>query len=97
VREQTQATPRDEDFSTFQQIMYVSVQDMIDLTVDGDMHLSDSPEMHVDPELDKQSPDDNYQDSAHQRFGPGKKLHNWFPDSGASAHFTPVYADLINP
>jgi hypothetical protein len=97
VSEQTQATPRDEEFSTFQQIMYVSVQDMIDLTVDGDMHLSDRPKMHVDPELDKQSPDDNYQDSAHQRFGPGKKLHNWFPNSGASAHFTPVYADLINP
>jgi hypothetical protein len=52
---------------------------------------------YVDPELDKQSPDDDYQDSTHQRFGPGKKLHNWFPDSGASAHFTPVYADLINP
>jgi hypothetical protein len=53
--------------------------------------------MHVDPELDKQSPNDDYQDSDHQRFGPGKKLHNWFPDSGASAHFTPVFADLINP
>jgi hypothetical protein len=43
------------------------------------------------------SPNDDYQDSAHQRFGPGRKLYNWFPDSGASAHFTPVFKDLINP
>jgi hypothetical protein len=97
VTEQAPATPCDDEFSTFQQVMYISVQDMIDLSGDEDIHLSDSPEMHVDVMPDKKSPNDDYQDSTHQRFGPGKKLHNWFPDSGASAHFTPVFEDLINP
>jgi hypothetical protein len=70
---------------------------VIDLMVDRDIHLSDSPEMHVDMVPNKQSPNDDYQDSEYQRFGSGQQLHNWFPDSGASAHFTPVFTDLINP
>jgi hypothetical protein len=61
-----QATPSDEDFLTFQQILYISIQDHVNLTADGDMHLSNSPKMHVDPVPNKQSPDDDYLDSIHQ-------------------------------
>jgi hypothetical protein len=51
--------------------MYVSIQDMIDLMADQDMHLSDSPEMHVNMVPKKQSPDNDYQDSEYQHFGSG--------------------------
>ena len=99
--------PPNEDYSSFQdehgqaQLFYASISDHVDLSLDGDLLLSDSIDTLVNPaELEKarrERTPSEYMDSLLQRYGEGKYLENWFPDSGASAHFTPMYDDLINP